>query len=91
MSYYTVKYVRDMLEGSPDDEPVYGMLSLRIDQGVEYRDEDGEIRARIPTPEEWAKIVDVAERDANPWAMMSECLNDAKNEVCPYPEDEEGE
>ena len=94
MSYFTVKHVRDLLEGLPDGEPVYGSLMFRTEQQVDDRDESGDI-VREPTPEEWATIVDRAESmsegNYGPWAIMWECLNDAKNEVCPYPEDEEGE
>ena len=94
MSYFTVKHIRALLEGLPDDEPVYGSLMFRTEQPVDDRDESGDI-VREPTPEEWVAIVDKAEslseNQYGPWAMMWECLNNAKNEVCPEPEDEDEE
>ena len=80
MSYYTAKYIREFLENVPDDEPVFGGLSIREETGI---DVDGEeFTIRIPTPEEWVAMVDQAEKYAGPvFEAMWEVLNDAKIDV----------
>jgi len=84
MSFYTAKYIRELLKNIPDDEPLFGSLSIREEFEIEeYHDDDKmQWSSRIPTPAEWVAMVDLAEKYAEPvWEAMWECMNDAKSDV----------
>jgi hypothetical protein len=83
MSFFTAKYIRECLDGVPDDEPVFGIIFTRAENEVDAVDEDGNYGSRVTTPAEWEKIVERAESYAEPYGFNSlwECLNDAKSEV----------
>lgn len=85
MSYYTAKYVRDFLADLPDDEPVAGMLCLRNESEITVGDSE-----RIPTPEEWVKIVDEWEANSEDlFTAQSESLRDTISDLFGEPEIED--
>jgi hypothetical protein len=93
MSYYTAEYLRVLLEDLPDHETVFGILCLRSEQ--DYGTlvlENGVSRyeSHIPAPEEWSKIVDRAESNAEMggWDAIRECLNDAMHDVLDLEEED---
>ena len=90
MSYYTAKYLREVLADVPDDEPVAGFLMLRSENWLELNDSEGNQTSREATPEEWVKIVDKWEVDIDePCNFMRESLNEAMCDVVPEPEEDE--
>ena len=84
MSYYTAKYLREVLADVPDDEPVAGFLMLRGENET-----PGTVPSEI-TPEEWVKIVDKWEREAEDgFTGLREVLIDMISEVCSETDEED--
>ena len=98
MANYTVKQVREVIEGLSDDTPLFGFIIAPADisvwgknqaNGIEDEDTEG---YRDPTPEEWGKIVDSADLlvmngSHSVWDHMSFVMNEAIGYVCPEEEE----
>ena len=86
MSYHTAKYLREVLAGVPDDEPVAGFLMLRSENET-----PGTVPSEI-TPEEWVKIVDKWEREREAkdgFTGLREVLIGVISEVCSETDEED--
>lgn len=75
MSFYTVKYIKRLLEDLPDDEPIAGILCLRD----EFRDDNDE----TISPDNWVKVVDWFDRIMEPdgFNVVREAVTEAIGEV----------
>ena len=88
MARYTVRDVRECIEGLDNETPLFGFVISPLDIEVwgknraDGTDDDDTEGYRVPTPEEWARIVENAEGYSvkEPWNTIWELINDAIGE-----------